>query len=217
MPITPIDAKLGVSNSLFEVLPGLSGEKVGRFMSAYSEPRRTYHNLNHIWGMLESGEGHFKALCLSDEWRALRIKTLYHDVVNEVGDASKDNERASADWMADDLFELNELKWPESCAWAGIYATKTHSLEGVPPQYQKTTAMLIDLDLEGLGLSKEGFAVNTEAIWHEYEPIASRKQSDEGRAKWAQSFLARPYIFQTELFRDKYETQARRNLARLQG
>lgn len=217
MTVVPNITGLEVANCLHQVLPGLCHKDVSLVIDAYSEHWRTYHNLNHIWGMIGSAKTQFHSLCTNEEWRVLQIMVLYHDVVYKVGDAGKDNERASADFMADMLSTLNEPKWFESCAWAGIYATKSHSLEGVPPQYRKTTSMLIDLDLRGLGLPEEGFAKNTEAIWQEYQPIATRQQYDQGRALWAKSFMARAYIFQTELFRDLYEAQARRNLAQLQA
>ncbi len=206
---------LVIAEYLKTALPTISRKEIGTLLAAYSEHWRTYHNLYHIYRMVKSAETHFKSECDDDEWRALLTMILYHDAVYKVGDAGKDNERASADMMADLIGTMDVTLWFELCAWAGIYATKTHNLDGVPEQYQKIVAMIIDLDLEGIGLTDEGFTQNTEAIWLEFQPIMIREKFDRGREEWARSFLSRPHIFHTELFREKYELQARRNLEHL--
>ena len=212
MTVVPNIIGLEVAMCLHQVLPKLTREKISLVVEAYSERWRTYHNLSHIWGMVQSAQNQFRSLCSDEEWRALLTMIIFHDVVYKVGDAGKDNERASADMMADMLNTMNESLWFELCVWAGIYATKTHSLEGVSEQYRNIVSMIIDLDLEGLGLSAEKFTQNTESIWHEFEPITTREKYDRGREQWARSFLVRPHIYLTDLFKAQYEASARRNL-----
>ena len=204
-----------VGQYLKEVLPKLSAKDIELVLDAYSEHWRTYHNIGHIFNMIKNAIQHFRHLCNDEEWRALLTMILYHDVVYKVGEKAADNERASADLMSDHLDTFPSPTWFGVCVWAGIFATKSHGLEGVPEQYRKIVAMLIDLDLIGLGLSETEFKENTEAIWLEFQPVTTRHEYDRGRERWARSFLERPKIYLTDIFYDLFEKQARKNLEQL--
>lgn len=198
-----------------EALPNISREQIDAVLTAYCEHWRTHHNLNLILRTIKSARTHFKSECAEEEWHALLIMILYQYVVYKVGENSIENERASAEWAAEVLSKINPPNLFTPWVWAGINATKTHTLAGVHPQYQKCTSMLIDLSLEGLGLPADMFAQNTESIWQESQPILTRREFNRGRRSWAKSFLDRPKIFYTANFFGLYETQARLNLTKL--
>jgi predicted metal-dependent HD superfamily phosphohydrolase len=200
---------------LREALPRISREQIQEILDAYQEHWRTYHNLGHIMGMIKSAEVHFRSQCEPDEWRALLAMIGGHDVVLKVGLLAANNETASADFTADIVVKTGEPKWFETCVWKGIVATQKHSLKDVPDHHHQLVSYLLDLDLEGLGMSAVEFAANTEAIWLEFQPVTTREKYNDGRGAWARSFLARPRIFHTELFYARYEQRARENLGRL--
>lgn len=192
----------------YNIVPGA----VERIVAAYNEPWRAYHNENHILQMLElaSRENH------PETRQRLELLILYHDVWYKVGQEHGTNERNSAEWAIADFGDGRDVETARLTRMLrqGIIATATHTLDGVNPNYVKEVSLLLDLDLWGLGQSSEYFQANTEAIWREFQPIATRKQYDTGRAAWAKSFLARDGIYHVEPYLG-LERKARENLATL--
>lgn len=181
-----------------------------RICEAYSEAWRTYHNASHILQMLQ----------LSDNVRdngirtRLKVLVLYHDVWYKVGQPAGKNEQMSAAWAVDD-FTLNpDTAYLSEFLRQGIEATATHSLDAVNAEYKEEVSLLLDLDLWGLGQSYDQFTKDTETIWHEFQPIATREQYDSGRARWAYTFLKRPSIYHAEEYKH-LESKARENLTLL--
>jgi predicted metal-dependent HD superfamily phosphohydrolase len=72
--------------------------------------------------------------------------------------------------------------------------------------------MLCDIDLAILGQSQEVFDEYEIQIRSEYNWV-SETDFVKGRSKVLQSFLNRPKVYSMEFFREKYEEQARKNLA----
>lgn len=183
---------------------------------AYSEHWRTYHNCSHILLMLHRSRQ--SDVYLSDWMRqCLEVMILYHDIYYKVGGKQGTNKMMSAKWAVDDLAAAPvSLVRLREVVNQGIKATATHTLSEVNPEYREVVSLLLDLDLWGLGQSPEIFADNTEQIWREFMPIATRKQFDAGRAAWARTFLARPIIYHTPAFMS-LEAMARHNLTQLAG
>ncbi len=185
---------------------------VERIVAAYNEPWRTYHNENHILQMLQlaSRENNLEIR------QRLEVLILYHDVWYKVGQPHGTNEHNSAEWAVSDFGDARDVETVRLTRMLrqGIVATATHTLDKVNPNYVEEVSLLLDLDLWGLGQSAEYFQANTEAIWLEFQPIATRKQYDEGRAAWAKSFLKRDAIYHTEPYLG-LEHKARENLAAL--
>ena len=197
-------------------LPEISEERERALVRAYCEQWRTYHNFHHIWKMIHVAETVFRDQCTERQWRMLLVMILYHDVVYKVGVRAPENEIASAQWAAHDMTTCNTNKDFKWCVHHGIKATKTHTLIDIKPSHQRIVAMLLDLDLFGLGGATDAFAADTELIWHEYQPVMHRGQYDTGRCEWAKTFLTRPVIFQTPQL-GHLESSARANLKRLAG
>ena len=88
-----------------------------------------------------------------------------------------------------------------------IHATKTHHAR------HGDAALMLDVDLGILGASQSAFEAYDHAIRLEYgwvpeEPYRHR------RAQVLKTFLDRESIYKTREFRDQYEEQAKKNLAR---
>ncbi len=73
--------------------------------------------------------------------------------------------------------------------------------------------LLIDIDLSILGQSEERFDEYERQVRKEYEWVPE-DQFVAGRSAILKSFLDRSNIYSTQFFRNKYEMQARTNIAR---
>lgn len=190
----------------------------GRIMKAYCEPWRAYHNAGHITQMLERSRR--SDIDLTDDARQrLELMILYHDVWYKVGRTSGENEEQSAKWAINDLAEGidDDMLRLRHAVRQGIVATATHSLENINPNYVEEIATLLDLDLWGLGQAPDAFQEDTEKVWREYQPLATREEFDAGRSAWARSFLSsRKRIYHTEPFLER-EEMALYNLKQLAG
>jgi predicted metal-dependent HD superfamily phosphohydrolase len=71
----------------------------------------------------------------------------------------------------------------------------------------------VDIDLSILGGPPDEFDAYERAIRHEYAHVPGEAFAS-GRARILRGFLARGWIYATELFRERYETAARENLRR---
>ena len=73
--------------------------------------------------------------------------------------------------------------------------------------------LMVDIDLASLARPAEVFDENTRLIRKEY-PHVRDEEFARGRREMLARFLARPRIYYTDLFRDRYEQRARANLSR---
>ncbi|MDI1260271.1 hypothetical protein [Aquabacterium sp.] len=86
-------------------------------------------------------------------------------------------------------------------------ATK-HDAEASEPDQP----LLVDIDLAILGAAPERFAEYDRQVRAEYSWVPGFVSNIKRKAV-LKSFLARQYIYSTKHFRERYEAQARRNLA----
>ena len=73
--------------------------------------------------------------------------------------------------------------------------------------------LLVDIDLSILGQPETKFDEYERQVREEYEWVPE-DQFVVGRSAMLKSFLDRPNIFATQFFSNKYEKQARANIAR---
>lgn len=172
-----------------------------RLVALYSEPQRHYHTLLHIEDCL----GEFdRAKQLATDPAAVELAIWFHDAVYDPRAA--DNEERSAELAKDWLGDVPASDALTDSVGRLVLATKNHdaSLHADAP-------LLVDVDLSILGRSPEQFWEYERQIREEYswvqKPVFAAK-----RAEILQRFLARERIYQTELFFQRMEAQARANL-----
>lgn len=172
-----------------------------RLKEAYSEPHRAYHNLQHIQECLDTLEA-AKSLASSPEVLALAI--WFHDFVYDTHRA--DNEEQSAALLQKVADEQGIADSLANGACELVLATKSHSGTGHPD-----IALMIDIDLKILGETSERFTEYEQQIRREYEWVP-RDVFASKRAEILERFLERPFIYNTDFFRARYEATARLNL-----
>lgn len=172
-----------------------------KLVAAYSEPHRHYHTSHHIADCLAQLDA---ASAIVNERKEVEIALWFHDAIYEP--TSSENERRSADWAAAFLSAIGAEPDQRDRVHAYIMATK-HTASS----HSGDAAVVADVDLSILGRNRSEFALYEEAIRKEYfwvpQPLYRRK-----RAEILHSFLDRSSVFDTDLFRNRYEQQARENL-----
>lgn len=170
--------------------------------AAYSEPHRAYHTAEHISACLRHLDEAAELTQAADE---IEIALWFHDAVYRT--RAQDNERRSARWAAEFLQSAGASADAANRVERHIIATE-HSATPDDPD----SALLVDIDLAILGSLPDAYQVFETNIRREYNwvpgPVFRRR-----RAEVLESFLARPSIYATDRFRDRYEATARSNLA----
>ena len=172
-------------------------------VARYTEPHRAYHTLEHIRHCLDELE-QVKHLATNPE--AVELALWYHDAIYHT--KAKDSEERSAMLMvemvrgaslSDDLGQLV----------ANLIVATKHTVAPTDPDIQ----LLVDIDLSILGQPEDKFDEYERQVRKEYEWV-SQDAFVIGRSAILRSFLDRPAIYSTQFFRNKYEAQARANIAR---
>lgn len=172
-------------------------------VARYSEPHRAYHTLQHIGHCLDELE-QVRNLAINPD--AIELALWYHDAVYDT--KAKDNEERSATLaveMARDVSLPNNL----GQSVANLIMTTKHSATSGDSDVQ----LLMDIDLSILGQPEYRFDEYERQVRRDYEWMPY-KQFVAGRLAILKSILDRPNIYATQFFRNKYETQARRNITR---
>ena len=163
----------------------------------YCEPHRSYHNLEHIAWILDTG----RHLPLTEE-QTLAI--WFHDAVYDV--QSQTNEQDSAD-LARDL--LGAEGYPAD----GLERIEQMILDTIEHRPSiEPSGLVVDLDLAPLSVGWEEFTANTAKVYQEYAAFPT-EQIDAGRRKFFTELLARERIFTTE-WGATLEPTARANIER---
>jgi predicted metal-dependent HD superfamily phosphohydrolase len=168
----------------------------------YNEKHRKYHTTQHLAECFEK----FSELRQIAVYPAeIELAIWFHDSIYET--LRHDNEERSADWANSCLQKYKIADQAVDRVYALILATK-HKV--IP--HDVDAALLIDVDLSILGSSPERFQEYEKQIRQEYSYIPAFIFSTK-RKKILQEFLERPRIFTSDLFFDRYERQARMNIA----
>ncbi|TPI23210.1 hypothetical protein [Mesorhizobium sp. B4-1-1] len=174
----------------------------------YQAADRHYHGLAHIEAMLALA-GEYRHLL--DDPEAVEAAIWFHDAIYD--SRAKDNEAKSAELAEKRLAgRANSHRLARIAAM--INATATHQL---PPFRNEDAlndaAFLLDMDLAILGAEPAVFDAYERAVRSEYGWV-EEPMWRACRAGVLKSFVARPHIFYTTEFRDRFEAQARENLGR---
>jgi len=178
-------------------------------MYRYSDPARTYHNVDHIEYVLHEFDAAIEATGggITKNPDATEFALWLHDVIYTPG--SRTNEEESA-WFAKIM--AYELGLPTAFGKRVgdlVEATK-HEHTPTDPD----TMLVVDCDLASLGASPAVFNDLDAKICHEYESVYTQDALRAQRKEFMSRFLDRR-IFNTEHFHKNYETLAKKNIARL--
>jgi predicted metal-dependent HD superfamily phosphohydrolase len=156
-----------------------------RLVAAYGEPQRKYHTLQHLEECFSKLE---ELATVAVHPAEIELALWFHDAIYAIN--HKDNEERSAQWA------------------------RTSALEaGLPDKVAQRVYMLVDVDLAILGAGVERFDEYEAQVRQEYATVPDLLFR-QGRSQILQAFLARPHIYHTETFFERYEQQARANITR---
>jgi predicted metal-dependent HD superfamily phosphohydrolase len=170
----------------------------------YAEPERSYHTLSHIISGLEDLEEIRHLLHEPDE---VECAWWYHDIIYKPG--SSTNEEQSAAITREMLADASIDKSTINRICELILRTK-HTAQPM----DEDARYLVDIDLGILGAVHTDFLKYEEKIRNEFYFIQDQVYNEK-RRQFLTQFLQKPYIYQTEYFRKKYEEQARENIQQL--
>ena len=173
----------------------------------YTSGGRHYHNLHHIAALLRYCEQFAHELNDQD---VVLFAVFYHDIIYNV--LRKDNEPRSAQLA---VKRLQALQVPaEKIAQVKLYieATQTHAIT-TAVTHMGDLQLFLDFDMSILAADWEVYEAYTRQVRKEYR-IYPDKLYYPGRKKFLEHCLQAQHIFQTEVFREKYEMMARENIRR---
>lgn len=171
----------------------------------YCQPHRYYHTLKHIDHCLKEFIQVRDQISSPNE---VEMAIWFHDYIYET--KSQDNELRSAEAAVAVAQKIGMREQSCSKIREMILATK----HDVPTEtLNRDTEILVDIDLSILGSSDSIFDQYEIDIRREYYWV-EEKLFCEKRRSIIEHFLARPQIYATDYFKNKYEEEARRNLHR---
>lgn len=177
-------------------------------LELYRAPDRHYHGASHIEAMLRLFEANRARFA---DPSAAEAAIWFHDAVYD--SRRGDNEAKSAELAAEKLAGHADDGQVARIV-ALILATATHEPpEGADEATRQDAALFLDLDLSVLGAAGDAFDAYEAGVRREYGWVDEANWR-AGRAAVLKKFLDRPAIFQTEIFRQRYEKTARDNIAR---
>jgi predicted metal-dependent HD superfamily phosphohydrolase len=182
------------------------GEGLGlrdEVLAAWAQPQRHYHTLRHLRDSLVLLE---PELAQAEHPAEVEMALWFHDVVYEP--KATDNEQRSADWADAALARAGVDAEARERICSLVMATRHAATpEGTDEQ------LLVDVDLAILGADAERFDEYQVEVREEYAwvpaPVFRHK-----RRQILEQFLARPAIYSTPDFAERFEQPARANLAR---
>jgi predicted metal-dependent HD superfamily phosphohydrolase len=170
-------------------------------LARYAEPHRHYHTQQHLaecLGLLDD------IRTLATDPAAVELALWFHDAIYDV--PGQRNEERSADWAFDALQAAGARDGLPATVRRLVLCTRH---DAVPDAGDER--LVVDIDLAILGAGPERFAEYERQIRAEYahvpEPLFRSK-----RGEILRGFLARPAIYGTAAFRQRFEATARRNL-----
>ena len=172
-------------------------------VSAYREPHRHYHNLDHVAACLRELDA---TRDYASNPRVVEMAIWFHDAVYDP--TRGDNEERSAELAERALARLDVGDDTRRTVGDLVRATD-HARD---PR-SSNEALLLDIDLSILGQPPEAFDAYERAIRAEYSHVPDAEFA-AGRAAVLRKFLQRKDIYFTDVFRQRFERGAGQNLAR---
>jgi predicted metal-dependent HD superfamily phosphohydrolase len=172
-------------------------------VTAYTQPERYYHNLNHIYHVITILD-RFSDL---ENSSAVYFAAWFHDFVYDP--QAVDNERQSANAAKDLLANLGASPETIERVSSLVLATYGHKIDPL----DRDLSIFLDADLAILGTNPVIYQAYQQSIRSEYSWVADATYQT-GRIRVLESFLARNRLYHTELLFNELESIARLNLER---
>jgi predicted metal-dependent HD superfamily phosphohydrolase len=176
-------------------------EILEELLGAYSSGDRYYHNLVHIQDCLAIFD---ETRFLANSPEAVELAIWFHDAVYDP--KRSDNEERSAAWAKSAIAQSGLSSDFSEYVSRLILATCHNAIA-----QDRDTQLLMDIDLSILGREPEIFWRYENNIRKEYawvpEDIFKQK-----RIEVLHSFLERSHIYYLDIYRNRFEVQARQNL-----
>lgn len=196
----------------FAALVGrLGGDRVAatpvfeRLRAAWGAAARRYHGIEHLVDCLRELD---RAARVAEVADPAELALWYHDAVYEPG--GRACEDRSAALLEADAAALGIAADAAALAIAAVRATA----HATPAPSTPVTDLVLDVDLSILGRDALRFMDYEHAIEEEYAP-SSLFAFRHARGRFLAGLLARPQIFRTPAFRERYEQRARVQIAQL--
>lgn len=175
-----------------------------RLIANYSGWLRRYHSLGHLAFLFQEIEAHAD---LIKDLPRLTYAAWFHDAIYKSW--RKDNEARSADWARTALEEMGAGPELAQRVHALILATADHARGG----QDHDDALFLDMDCAVLGASSEHYDHYAKQVRQEYAFVLG-ETFRKGRIAFLTAQLERSALFHTEVYRQRFEAQARANLER---
>ncbi|MEL6529402.1 MAG: hypothetical protein AAGK01_03230 [Pseudomonadota bacterium] len=173
----------------------------------HAEPQRHYHDWSHIEALLNHQQSIVGTL---HDPLAVTYAILFHDAIYDP--QAKDNERRSAELLIKSAPPVSATSLTH--ARRMIEATDGHFLpDKLDNEARSDCAHFLDMDLAILGASPERFDIYEDQIRREYAHVPDAAFR-EGRATVLRHFEQRDQLYFSAWGKDRFEAQARSNLAR---
>jgi predicted metal-dependent HD superfamily phosphohydrolase len=206
MPLTEVDHKAKWT-SLWRGV-GAKGDPIPHYSDLrkrYAEPQRKYHTWTHI----ADGLAEFDAVeGLAENPSAIRLAYYFHDAVYDTQVPDSQNVDKSTE-LAIAVMDQAQLSQSLVRTTADLVIATKHT---VPP-ITTDAKLMVDIDFSILGRPPVEFDEYERGIRQEYAWVEEQTFRST-RAGILERFLARPAIFNTPYFVNKYEASARANLQR---
>jgi predicted metal-dependent HD superfamily phosphohydrolase len=173
-----------------------------QLIDSYNEPHRVYHTLNHIEHCL----AHFDKINHDLESPdAVELSIWFHDAIYKPG--ATDNEQLSADLF----MEISQGQLDDSLRKT-VYQHIMATLHDGRTIESNDTKFMVDIDLSSFALPWAEFSRDSNNLRVEMKSLSDedyyRKQS-----RFQKNLMNQPRFFKSDYFYEKYEDQARQNLA----
>lgn len=205
MTVHPIDAEF--HQAWREI--GAQGEPASclqALRAAWREPQRHYHGLQHLSECLDLLRTHRHCAQRPEE---LVLALWFHDAI--YNPRAKDNEQLSAEWATRALSEAGA----DPAAIARIHALILDTLHTAEPA-PGDASLLVDIDLAILGAAPARFAEYEQQVRAEYAWVPGFLYRYK-RRQLLREFAQRQPLYRCPALRERFEEQARINLARAIG
>lgn len=179
-----------------------SADIVATLMQLYGESARHYHTLDHIEFCLSVFD---QVSSLAKNSDALELAIWFHDAIYNF--PIKDNERLSAEFF----MEVSECCLPNDVRDKVFKMVMVTVHDFAPSDHDEQ--MMVDIDLSSFGRPWEQFAEDGDNVRRELVYLDDAEFYPR-QMNFMSGLVGRKNFYNLEWFQEKYEAQARSNVAR---